>query len=224
MRIGGRNVEHSGKFITMQYTYAHTKALAQEAFQLCLQGELYHALEVLHRTRNHLKALSGDLPIVGHISPETDSPDRPDIHLITRSFAEAQAWGWLEFTSGVFKLMQDRPGGSLVHFTRAWRIWRPWSMEGGKKSRRETDEAKRERVRAGLWLGEAWARCISDRASQTASAVLRAALAEIERIEAYDLLEETTNQQTLLPPASRGSPTYRQDGQSIPYINAFASR
>ncbi len=215
--MSGRNADHSGKFITMQDTYEHAKVLAQEAFQLCLQGELYHALEVLHRTRNYLKAISGDLPIVGQRRPP--EIDHPDMHFITRSFAEAQAWGWLEFTSGVFKLMQDRPGGSMVHFTRAWRIWRPWSMQG-----RRSNEAKRERVRASLWLGEAWARCISDRAPQAASAVLRAALAEIERIEAYDLLEETINQQTLLSPASRGSPTYRQDGQSIPYVNAFISR
>src|SRR5438105_5157124 len=153
-------------------TYENAKTLAQEAFQLCLQSELYHALEVLQRTRNHLKALSGDLPIVGHSTPETDGPDHPDMHFITRSFAEAQAWGWLEFTSGVFKLMQERPGGSLVHFTRAWRIWRPWSMEGDRRGKRESDEAKRERVRASLWLGEAWARCIGDRAFHSASAVL----------------------------------------------------
>jgi hypothetical protein len=204
-----------------QDTYKNAKILAQEAFQHCLQGELYHAQEVLHRTRNHLKAISGDLPIVGHSSPETDDPDHSNIHFITRSFAEAQAWGWLEFTSGVFKLMQDRPGGSMVHFTRAWRIWRPWSMESAKKSRMEHDEAKRERLRAGLWLGEAWARCISDRALQTASAVLRAALAEIERIDAHDILAETIRQQTLLPPAARGSPAYRQEGQNIPYVKAF---
>ena len=204
-----------------QDTYENAKILAQEAFQLCLQSEIYPALEVLQRTRNHLKALSGDLPIVGHSAPETDGPDHPDMHFITRAFAEAQAWGWLEFTSGVFKLMQNRPGASLVHFTRAWRIWRPWSMKGDRRNR---DEARRERTRAGLWLGEAWARCISDRAPQTASAVLRATLAEIERIDAHDLLEETIDQQTLLPAASRGSPTYRQNGQSIPYVNAFISR
>jgi hypothetical protein len=197
--------------------------LAQEAFQLCLQGELYHALEVLHRTRNHLKALSGDLPIVGRSSLETDSPDHPDMHFITRSFVEAQAWGWLEFASGVFKLMQDRPGGSLVHFTRAWRIWRPWSMERESRNRAEREEARRERTRAGLWLGEAWARCLSERTLHTASAVLRAALAEIERIDAYDLLQETISQQTVLPPALQGSPAYRQDGQSIPYVSAFLS-
>jgi hypothetical protein len=209
--------------IMQQDTYENAKVLAQEAFQLCLQGELYHALEVLHRIRNHLKGLSGDLPIVGHSITETDSPDRPDMHFITRSFAEAQAWGWLEFASGIFKLMQDCPGGSLVHFTRSWRIWRPWSMEGDIRNRAERDEARRERTRAGLWLGEAWARCISDRAFYTASAVLRAALAEIERIDAHDLLQETISQQTLLPSASRGSPAYRQDGQSVPYVSAFIS-
>jgi len=53
--------------------------------------------------------------------------------------------------------------------------------------------------------------------------VLRAALTEIERIDAHDLLQETINQQTLLPPASPGSPAYRQEGHSIPYVSSSIS-
>jgi hypothetical protein len=85
-----------------QQAYEQAKALAQEAFQLCLQGELYHALEVLHRVRNELKQLSGDLPIAIYSTTEDVSSASSDVHFITRTFAEAQAWGWLEFASGVF--------------------------------------------------------------------------------------------------------------------------
>ena len=204
-----------------QDTYEQAKTLAQEAFHLCLQGELYHALEVLQRTRNELKRLSGDLPIVTHGSTREDSPNSSDMHFITLTFAEAQAWGWLELASGVFKLMQDRPGGSMVHFTRAWRIWRPWSMNSKISKTTESYLARHERARAGLWLGEAWARCISDRALHSARAVLRAALTEIQRIDAHDLLHETIDQQTLLPTAPLGSPAYRQDGQHMPYVRTF---
>jgi hypothetical protein len=207
-----------------QQAYEQAKALAQEAFQLCLQGELYHALEVLHRVRNELKQLSGDLPIAIYSTTEDVSSASSDVHFITRTFAEAQAWGWLEFASGVFKLMQERPGGSLVHFTRAWRIWRLWSSQRETSDSATIDEARRERARAGLWLGEAWARCISDRALYSARAVLRAALAELARTHADDLLQETIDQQALLPPAGLGSPAYKQNGLCMPYVSTLIPR
>ena len=124
-----------------------------------------------------------------------------------------RAWGWLELASGAYQLQRERPAAALVHFKRAWRIWRPWGTDTIKET--EQLEARREKTRAGLWLGEAWARVMSDRAPQATHAVLRAALAEIARIQAYDLLQETLMQQATLPPAPPGSPAYQQP---VPYI------
>jgi len=129
---------------------------SQEAFRLCLEGEVDDAQGVLHHTRMRLKGISGDLPIVGYggkgddDGEAGDSDDARDRRFATRSYLEAQAWGWLELASGVFQLVRGWPGGSLVHFLRAWRIWRPWTveMEGPEKQ-----EAIRERVRSSLWLG-----------------------------------------------------------------------
>jgi len=75
-----------------------------------------------------------------------------------------------------------------------------------------------ERVRAGLWLGEAWARFMSDRAQSNAQAILRASLIELSRLGQTQLLQETIEQQRHLPPALLGSPAYRGDKQSVPYV------
>lgn len=200
-------------------SFPHAEELAREAFHLCLAQDIYHAQELLLRTRNELRRLSGDLPIVGREVTFDDSNialDREKHPFLTRSFDEARAWGWLELATGAFKLMQDRPGTSLVHFKRAWNIWRLWGM---KKTQDEVvHEATLERIRAGLWLGEAWARFMSDRAELAAHAVLRAALAELERIEESALLQETISQQSTLPPAQLGTPAYRADNLVIPYV------
>ena len=198
---------------TRRYTYEQAKIDAREAFQASLQGKPYHAQELLLRIRNELKHLSGDLPIVGHRQAPEHTTDTP---FVTQTFEEAQAWGWLELASGVFQLKKSRPGASMVHFKRAWRIWRPWGMNIADESKRY--EARRERLRISLWLGEAWARVISDRAQQVANAVLRAALAELTRIQADDLLEETIQQQRALPPALPGTLIHNSGGQNTPYI------
>jgi hypothetical protein len=59
---------------------------------------------------------------------------------------------------------------------------------------------------------------ISDRARQVADAVLRAALGELEHNEAADLLQETIQQQTLLPSAPPGSPARSNAALSVPYV------
>lgn len=203
-------------------SFSHAEELARKAFHMCLTRDIYHAQEFLLRTRNELRRLSGDLPIVGReaIFDNADMAlDTEKSPLLTRSFDEARAWGWLELATGVFKLVQDRPGTSLVHFKRAWSIWRPWGM--AKASDEIVHEATLERIRAGLWLGEAWARFMSDRAEPAAHAVLRAALAELERIEGFTLLQETISQQSALPPAQLGTPAYRADNQVIPYISRY---
>jgi hypothetical protein len=183
----------------------HALNRVREAFQACLQRDEHLAQELLMYTRNELKRFTGDLPIVGHAGK--DAP------FLTGTFAEARAWGWLEFVSGAYQLWRERPGAALVHFKRAWRIWRPWNTNASQEA--EQLEARREKVRAGLWLGEAWARVMSDRASQASNAILRAALTELDRIQAQDLLQETLAQQATLPPAPPGSPAYRQPA---PYI------
>lgn len=185
--------------------YIHALNRVQEAFQACLQEDEHLAQELLMYTRNELKRFTGDLPIVGHVGK--DAP------FLTGTFAEAQTWGWLEFVSGVYQLWRARPGAAIVHFKRAWRIWRPWNTNVSQEA--EQLEAKREKVRAGLWLGEAWARVMSDRAPQASNAILRAALTELYRIQAQDLLQETLAQQATLPPAPPGSPAY---GLPAPYI------
>ena len=62
------------------------------------------------------------------------------------------------------------------------------------------------------------ARFLSDRAECLADAILRAALAELTRIEARRLLQETIAQQSLLPLTPPGSPAYTEGGQKIPYL------
>ena len=104
-------------------TYQNAALLAQEAFHECLTGDIYAAQELLLRIRNALKRLSGDLPIVGYDTLIHESSDPP---FMTQSLEEAQAWGWLEIASGAYKLVENHPGASMVHFKRAWRIWRPW--------------------------------------------------------------------------------------------------
>ena len=195
-------------------TYKSAELLAQEAFHLCLTGDIYHAQELLLRIRNALKRLSGDLPIVGYDTLIHESSDTP---FVTQSLEEAQAWGWLEIASGAFQLVGNHPGASMVHFKRAWRIWRPWGMATGNTSE-ERQVACSGRVRAGLWLGEAWARFMSDRAQSNAQAILRASLIELNRLGSSQLLQETIEQQRHLPPALLGSPSYREDRQSVPYL------
>lgn len=206
-----------------QDVYNNAWQLAQQAFQLALHNEPYHAQELLLSVRNELKRVSGDLPIIGFVGYTRTLEESTDQPFVTQSIAEARAWGWLELASGVYKLVEQRPGSSLVHFTRAWRIWRPWSMHAQGIEQAQMDEARHERVRAGLWLGEAWARFMSDRAEHAARAVLRASLAELERIGARDVLHETIEQQRLLPPASIGVPAYRPDATTVPYVCLFVS-
>ncbi len=198
-----------------KYTYNDAELLGRKAFQLCLSHEVYSAQELLFHARNMLKRLSGDLPIVGHDIVVDDNIDAP---FVTQSFAEAQAWGRLEMATGAFKLFENHAGTSIVHFKRAWRIWRAWEnpKEGGDEQ--QVRLTRLERVRASLWLGEAWARFMSDRAESNANAVIHAALAELERLGRQDLLQETIEQQRRLPPALVGSLAFREDGQSVPFV------
>ena len=196
-------------------TYKDAQLLAQEAFRLCLVGDIYTAQEFLLRIRNTLKRLSGDLPIVGQDSPYHENGD---VAFTTQTFEAAKAWGWLELATGTFQLVENHAGTSMVHFKRAWRIWRPWGMATGKSSHTEQVHARSERVRVGLWLGEAWARFMSDRAQSNAQAILRASLIELQRLGQKQLLQETIEQQQCLPLALLGSPAYREDKRSVPYI------
>jgi len=108
----------------------------------------------------------------------------------------------------------------MVHFSRAWRIWR--SNKGAENAENvEKQEATRERIRASLWLAEAWARFSSERAERSANAIDRAALNELSHIDANDLLKETIEQQLQLPPAPAGTPAHRESGHSIPYVMRF---
>ncbi len=199
--------------------YETARVRAREALQLCLTGERSEAESLLHQVRTRLKRISGDLPIARHSGADPFTGESPGMALATRSFTEARAWGWLELASGVFQLARERPGASLMHFSRAWRIWRPWC-----KSRETTEqqEALRERVRASLWLGEAWARFVDERTERAANAVLRAALSELANLDANDLFQETIEQQSLLPPAPPGSAAYiafqEGSGRSMPYV------
>ena len=196
-----------------QPTYYTARTRAQDAFLTSLGGNQYHAQGLLHHTYSDLKRLSGDLPIVGQSSQQEEGRN---ISFVTQTFAEAQAWGWYELAMGVFFLMGERPGSGLVHFKRAWKIWRPWSNRAEEEGERY--EATCERVRAGLWLGEAWARFMSDRAQQNADAVFRATLSELEHTNTEQILQETVQQQRQLPPASPGTPSYQADAQIVPYI------
>ncbi|GAC1650889.1 MAG: hypothetical protein NVS4B12_21160 [Ktedonobacteraceae bacterium] len=197
-----------------KHTYNDAEIVAKEAFYLCLKKEVYSAQELLLRTHNTLKQLSGDLPIVSYDMRIADYIDTP---FATQSIAEARAWSWFEIASGVFKLIEDHPGASMVHFKRAWRIWRTWGTAIAS-SVEEQHEARYERVRAGLWLGEAWARFMSDRAESNAQAVLRASLTELERLKQPQLLYETIVQQRHLPLALPGTPAYQEDKQNMPYV------
>ncbi len=185
---------------------------AQEALRLCLLGRQVEAEALLLPVRTLLRRTSGDLAIVRHSEIEKESDEGRAF--ATRSLAEARAWGWLEMACGVLQLSRAYPGVSLMHFSRAWRIWRPWSRASGSS---EGQEALRERIRASLWLGEGWARLAGERAERTAGAILRAALTELARLDAGDLLQETIEQQALLPPALPGTPAFSQDGPA-PYV------
>jgi hypothetical protein len=196
-----------------QPSYEDARIRAREAFQRCLEGELSQAQEQLQRARTALKRLDGDLPIARYSQGQAIVSDAP---FVTYSIEQARAWGWLEMASGVYQLVQQHPGAGLVHFKRVWRIWRPWSMDASNEA--QHTEARRERLRASLWLGESWARTISDRARQVADAVLRAALRELTHNDADALLQETIRQQKHLPPAPLGSPAYSNDGRTSPYV------
>ena len=192
--------------------FGEAKQQAQEALELALYGETERAYSQLYVTRTLLKRLSGDLPIIGRGGDETNSggeiQSTQHTAFSTRSIDEARAWGWLELATGVLQLVQARPGASLMHFSRAWRVWRMWNRE---RNPTEEQEIRREGVRARLWLGEAWARSFSDRAQRVADAVLRAALAEIARLQAEDVLQETMRQQALLPAPPPDSPASLTD-------------
>ncbi len=177
------------------HAYEQAKQRAQEAWRSCLDGDVYHAQELLLRTRTEVKRLGGDLPILSHFE---GGDSGKSASFVTRSYAEAEAWGWLEMASGLYQLQRDRPGASLMHFKRAWRIWRPWSTLAADEIRKLN--AARERVRAALWLSASWSRMTSERAARVAEAVWRAALSDIARLDAGDLLAETTRQQSQLPP------------------------
>lgn len=217
--------------------FEEAKRQAQEALELALHSETGQAHSQLYVTRTLLKRLSGDLPIVGRDGDETgeggEMQGTQNTAFTTRSIEETRAWGWLELAFGVQQLARERPGASLVHFSRAWRVWRMWSRD---RSPTEEQEIRREEVRARLWLGEAWARSFSDRAQRVADAVLRAALAEIKRLQAEDVLEETMRQQALLPPPPPDSPAssadWRHKGDEsqgqfsgyVPYMTRFPGK
>ncbi len=198
---------------TPQPSYEDARMRAREAFQRCLGGELVQVQEQLQHARTELKRLDGDLPIARYSQGQAIASDAP---FVTHSIEQARAWGWLEIASGVYQLAQQHPGAGLVHFKRVWRIWRPWSMEAPDEAQR--NEARRERLRASLWLGESWARMIGDRAQQVADAVLRAALRELIENDGDALLQETIQQQKQLPPAPLGSPAHRDAERSMPYV------
>ena len=205
---------------TGYYPFGDATARAQKAMQACLHGDVLLAQEILLQLRNELKRQSGDLPIMGHEREPTNTTTEEGA-LLTRPFAETQAWGWLELASGIVQLVLERPGTGMMYFSRAWRIWRLPSLSSAGLEDVEQQEAVRERIRARLWLGEAWARSMSDRAERSAKAILRAALTELERVNAHDILHETIAQQALLPPAALGSPAHRDDGQVIPYVRTM---
>ena len=200
--------------------------LAQEVIEAALHNNLVLAQELLLRLRNELRRQSGDLPILVHEQHDNGSSGNGKA-FVTRSFAETRAWGWLELASGIVQLTIERPGSGMMYCSRCWRIWRAADGNPGnpeQSEQRQPEEAIRERIRARLWLGEAWARFLSDRAERSANAILRAALSEIQRVNAQSLLQETIAQQSLLPPAQVGSPAYQADKQTTPYITVILSR
>jgi hypothetical protein len=205
-----------GDFQTTEMTadelFEWARVSAQDALRLCLLGQRVEAEALLLPVRTLLRRESGDLAIVRRGTDEEGSEAGRAFG--TRSLAEARAWGWLELACGVLQLSRAYPGVSLMYFSRAWRIWRPWSRTAGGA---EGQEALRERIRASLWLGEAWARLFSERAEPTARAILRAALSELANFDSDDLLQETLEQQALLPPALPGTPAFAQD-KPAPFV------
>lgn len=199
------------------YPFGDAMVQAQTAIHACLHRNVSLAQEILLQLRNELKRQSGDLPIVRH-EQESAGTTGQERAFLTRSFAETQAWGSLELASGIVQLMLERPGTGMMYFSRSWRIWR---LPDVSPESEEQEKAMHERIRARLWLGEAWARSMSDRAERSAKAILRAALAELERVNSQHILLETIAQQTLLPPASPGSPAYRNDRQVVPYVHTL---
>lgn len=195
------------------FSYQAACTRAQEALQLSLRGWLQRADELLRQTQTELRRLSGDIVVSGYRSAGDDAPS------LAQDFEEARAWGWYEIAAGVYQLAHAHAGNSMVYFKRVWRIWRPWSLNAATQQQQR--EACCERLRASLWLGEAWARVIIDRAQQSSRAILRAALTEIRRIQAQDLLNETIQQQRLLPPALKGTLNHNLQGQSIPYVTTL---
>jgi hypothetical protein len=197
-------------------TYNMAQHRARRAFSMGFDHQVAKdnadAWGLLLHTYSDLRRLSGDLPILSRADTPSNSMNAS---FITQSFAEAQAWGWHEFTNGALHLLENRPGRSLVHFKRDWRIWRPWSLHASRAE--EKQEAAYERLRASLWLGEAWSRLISKHATQVANAIMNAALKEIERNGFYDLLQETIRQQRLLPLAPPGTPAH-QSNQPFIYL------
>jgi hypothetical protein len=195
-------------------TYEEAYQQAQQAFALSLAGEMANALELLLQARTTLRRLSGDLALLDTTQREEMLP----ASFVTRTFAEARAWGWLELASGTYQLIHERSGKSMLHCSRAWRIWRPWSSNVLTSEEIEQQEARRERARAGLWLGESWARSMDERAEHIARSVMRAALTELAQLQDEHVLTETIAQQALLPPAPQGVPAYRGDGTQLPYV------
>lgn len=196
--------------------------LAQEVIEVALHNNLVLAQELLLRLRNELRRQSGDLPILDYERAD-DSTTYNGKGFVTRSFAETRAWGWLELASGIVQLTIERPGTGMMYFSRCWRLWRA-ADSSQEHSKQRSEEAIRERIRARLWLGEAWARFLSDRAERSANAILRAALSEIRRVNAQSLLKETIAQQLLLPPAQVGSPAYQAKGRVLPYITVVLAQ
>ncbi|MBE3557682.1 MAG: hypothetical protein IMW89_00440 [Ktedonobacteraceae bacterium] len=211
---------------TVHYSYEAAQKRSQEAFALSLCAEKEQAQELLLRTQSELKRLSGDVllassPGFAGYKHTVEQADRPSL---TRTFPEGRAWGWFEMASGVYQLMRERPGSSLVYFKRAWRIWRSWSLSSTNPGDEQILEAKRERTRAGLWLGEAWARFMNERARHAAEAVLRASLAELARLHGNDLLQETLQQQRRLPPALPGTLAYEVAATHGLYLNLLLEK
>jgi len=189
-----------------QDSFATNMQRAQQAFRNCLHRHLYEGEELLSRTRTSLKRQCGDLPLV-----QTETGP-----FQTATFEAARAWGWLEFVTGVYQLGREHPGTALMYLKRAWRIWQPWERLGTTSE--EQNEATRERLRASLWLGEAWARTISDRASRAATTILHTTLLAVDRLQEQALLEETIQQQRSLPLALPGSPAWNPGKQSMPFL------
>ena len=77
---------------------------AQKAIQASLHGNVPLAQEIVLQLRNALKRQSGDLPIVSYEQRQTSTSSQGRAFL-TRSFAETQAWGWLELAAGIVQVV-----------------------------------------------------------------------------------------------------------------------